>query len=203
MTKVNIVVGRFQPFTLGHQSILEALFKENGLPTVVCCISNKKFDSRHPFSDDLIKTELETCYKSEKFFKDVIFIKSANIVEIGEELQKRDCEAHLWGCGEDRKTPYEKMASNPKYTVDFPDDFKVFALSRDESSEGVDGISATKVRTAIKNNDKETFKKMMPKGSEKLFTSFKESIKENCSQPFKNLKDFIFEALKHQKLTCV
>jgi cytidyltransferase-like protein len=199
MTKVNIVVGRFQPFTLGHQSIIEALFKENGLPTVVCCISNKKFDSRHPFSDNLIKTELETCYKSEKFFQDVIFIKSANIVEIGEELKKQDYEAHLWGCGEDRKIPYEKMASNPKYTVDFPPDFKVFALSRNDSSEGIDGISATKVRAAIKSNDKETFKKMMPKGAEKLFISFQENIKENYSQAFKNLKDFILETLKTSK----
>lgn len=196
MTKVNIVVGRFQPFTLGHQSILEALFKENGLPTVVCCVTNTKFDSRHPFSDDLIKTELETCYKSEKFFQDVFFIKSANIVEIGEELKKRNYEAHLWGCGEDRKTPYEKMASNPKYTVNFPDDFKVFALLRDDSSEGIDGISATKVREAIKNNDQESFKKMMPKGAEKLFDKFKGSIKENCSKTFKNLKNFILESIK-------
>lgn len=199
MTKVNIVVGRFQPFTLGHQSIVEALFKENGLPTVVCCISNKKFDSRHPFPDDLIKTELETCYKSQKFFQDVIFIKSANIVEIGEELKKRNYEAHLWGCGVDRKTSYEKMASNPKYTVNFPEDFKVFALSRDDSSEGIDGISATKVREAIKNNDKESFKKMMPKGSEKMFQDFTNVLKENYLKPFKNIKDFILEALKKSK----
>lgn len=199
MTKVNIVVGRFQPFTLGHQSIVEALFKENGLPTVVCCISNKKYDSRHPFPDDLIKTELETCYKSQNFFQDVIFIKSANIVEIGEELKKRNYEAHLWGCGTDRKTSYEKMVSNPKYTVNFPEDFKVFVLSRDDSSEGIDGISATKVREAIKNNDKESFKKMMPKGSEKMFQDFTNVLKENYLKPFKNIKDFILEALKKSK----
>lgn len=199
MTKVNIVVGRFQPFTLGHQSIVETLFKENGLPAVVCCISNKKFDSRHPFPDDLIKTELETCYKSQKFFQDVIFIKSANIVEIGEELKKRNYEAHLWGCGVDRKTSYEKMVSNPKYTVNFPEDFKVFAISRDDSSEGIDGISATKVREAIKNNDKESFKKMMPKGSEKMFQDFTNVLKENYLKPFKNIKDFILEALKKSK----
>ena len=31
---VNLVVGRLQPPTLGHQSILEALYKENEYPTV-------------------------------------------------------------------------------------------------------------------------------------------------------------------------
>lgn len=39
---VNIMVGRTQPFTLGHQSILEALYKENGYPTVLCLIHNTK-----------------------------------------------------------------------------------------------------------------------------------------------------------------
>ena len=49
MKDVNLFSGRFMPFTAGHASVLEALYKENGYPTVVACIKNTKFDSKHPF----------------------------------------------------------------------------------------------------------------------------------------------------------
>ena len=80
------MVGRTQPFTLGHQSILEALYKENGYPTVLCLIHNTKFDSKHPFSDDLIKKEIDTCLRSKDFYQDIIWVKNAAIDKIGEEL---------------------------------------------------------------------------------------------------------------------
>ena len=68
------------------------------------------------------------------------------------------------------------MVSNKKYLKDFPDDFKVFVIERDETSSAVDGISATKVRQAIKDDDKAAFVKMMPDGAQKLFNEFKEEL---------------------------
>ena len=62
--------------------------------------------------------------------------------------------------------------------TDFPDDFKLCVVKRDEQSSNVDGISATKVREAIKNDDKAAFVKMMPDGAEKLFDKFKEAISQ-------------------------
>ena len=176
MINVNLISGRCQPFTLGHQSILEALYKENKYPTVLCLIHNTKFDSKHPFSDELIKKEIDTCLKGKDFYQDIIWIKNAAIDKIGEELVKKDYSAHLWGCGTDRAKSYERMATNKKYLKDFPDDFKVFVVDRDETSSAVDGISATKVRQAIKDGDKATFVKMMPDGAQKLFDEFKEEL---------------------------
>lgn len=173
---VNIMVGRTQPFTLGHQSILEALYKENEYPTVLCLIHNTKFDSKHPFSDDLIKKEIDTCLKGKDFYQDIIWVKNAAIDKIGEELAKKDYSAHLWGCGTDREKMYKSMANNKKYLKDFPEDFKVFVVERDETSSAIDGISATKVRQAIKDDDKAAFVKMMPDGSQKLFNEFKEEL---------------------------
>ena len=54
--------------------------------------------------------------------------------------------------------------------------FKVFVIERDETSSAVDGISATKVRQAIKDDDKAAFVKMMPDGAQKLFNEFKEEL---------------------------
>ena len=173
---VNIMVGRTQPFTLGHQSILEALYKENEYPTVLCLIHNTKFDSKHPFSDDLIKKEIDTCLNDKDFYQDIIWVKNAAIDKIGEELVKKGYSAHLWGCGTDREKMYKSMANNKKYLKDFPDDFKVFVVERDETSSAIDGISATKVRQAIKDDDKVAFVKMMPDGAQKLFNEFKEEL---------------------------
>lgn len=172
------MIGRFMPFTRGHQSVLEALYKENDYPCVVCCVSNTKFDSKHPFSDDLIEKEFDTCLKGEDFYLDKIMIKSAAIDKVGEELAKKGYVAHLWGCGTDREKQYQRMASNKKYLTDFPEDFKLFVVKRDEQSSDIDGISATKVREAIKSDDKAAFVKMMPNGAEKLFDDFKEALSQ-------------------------
>lgn len=176
MKDVNLFSGRFMPFTAGHVSVLEALYKENGYPTVVACIKNTKFDSKHPFSDELIKKEFDTCLKGKDYYIDQIYISSAAIDKIGEELAKKGYSAHLWGCGTDRAKSYERMASNKKYLKDFPNDFKVFVVDRNETSSAVDGISATKVRQAIKDDDKAAFVKMMPDGAQKLFDEFKEEL---------------------------
>lgn len=176
MKDVDIIVGRLQPPTLGHQSLLEALYKENGYPVVLCLIHNSKFDAKHPFSDDLIKKEIDTCWKGKDFYQDIIWVKNAAIDKIGEALKEKEYAAHLWGCGTDREKMYTAMASNKKYTKDFPDDFKVFVVKRDDKSSAVDGISATKVREAIKNDNKAEFVKMMPDGAQKLFDEFKEQL---------------------------
>ena len=131
------MIGRFMPFHKGHASVLQALYKENGYPCVVCCVTNTK---------------------------------------VGEELAKKGYGAHLWGCGTDREKQYQRMATNKKYLTDFPDDFKLFVVKRDEQSSNVDGISATKVRQAIKDDDKAAFVKMMPDGAQKLFNEFKEEL---------------------------
>lgn len=180
---VNIMIGRFMPFTLGHDAVLKALYKENGYPCVVCCVSNKKFDSKHPFSDELIKKELDTCLKGEDYYEGQIMVASAAIDKIGAELAKEGYSAHLWGCGTDREKQYQRMASNKKYLADFPEDFKLFVVARDETSSDISGISATKVREAIKTDNKAEFVKMMPDGAQKLFNEFKDQlskVNESC-----------------------
>lgn len=190
MKDVDIIVGRLQPPTLGHQSLLEALYKENGYPVVLCLIHNTKFDVKHPFDDKLIEKEINTCWKGKDFYQDIIWVKNAAIDKIGEELKKKEYSAHLWGCGTDREKMYKAMASNPKYITDFPDDFKVFVVKRDDTSSAVDGISATKVREAIKSDDKAEFVKMMPGGAEKLFDEFKEALSK-VNESHCSLEDYI------------
>ena len=83
------------------------------------------------------------------------------------------------------------MASNKKDLKDFPDDFKVFVIERDETSSAVDGISGTKVRQAIKDDDKAAFVKMMPDGAQKLFNEFKEELGKVNESVFCSLESYV------------
>ena len=189
MKNVNIVIGRFQPITLGHMKIVEQMYNENNLSTVFCMVSNKKFDSKHPFSDDIISEELDIIMKNDKRVAGYIWITNADIVKCGEKLHEAGYEPLLWGCGTDRYDSYKKQADKYKEKAGLLPEFDVFEVKRTD-----DDISATKVRNAIKEDDLETFNKMMPKGTDKLFEQMKNALSE-IKESFISLRNLLLEEL--------
>ena len=177
--KVNIFLGRFQPFTKGHLKVLELGKKENNLPTVILMIQNTKMDSKHPFSDDLIKKEMNIIKSEYKdIIADILYVKSADILAFGELLHENNYEPVLWLTGTDRLIPYTKMAEKYKDQAGFISDFKTFEIKR-----GEEDISATKVRTAIKDNDIDEYKKLMPNKTDSLFDNFKYALDNLVEEP--------------------
>ena len=175
MKKVNICLGRFMPFTKGHYKMIEYGLKHNGLPTVIFMISNKKMDKKHPFSDELIQKEMDMLKKSLKGIENTVYVSSADIVKLGQWCHENNYEPQLWITGSDRLAAYKRQAENPKYQDlgHFPSSFTTLEVPRTDED-----ISATKVREAIMNDDLDTFKKMMPEGTEKLFDDFKEALSQ-------------------------
>jgi hypothetical protein len=138
MEQVKVVLGRFQPMTLGHLKI--ATYKDLKGPdadqkkslreqpnlseikkqrTVVLVIStpSNKVDSRHPFDDDLMKKELDIIKRSySKEIADVLYVKSADICAWGELLKKHGYQASVWITGSDEFPMYKGMAIKvPEY----------------------------------------------------------------------------------------
>ena len=190
MKKINICLGRFMPFTKGHYKMIEYGLKHNGLPTVVFMISNNKMDKKHPFSDELMKKEMDMLKKSLKGIEDTVYVSSANLRKLGQWCYENDYEPQLWITGSDRLAAYKRQAENPKYQDlgHFPSSFTTLEVPRTDED-----ISATKVREAIMNDDLDTFKKMMPEGTEKLFDDFKEALSQvkECKV---SLADYIQES---------
>lgn len=191
MKKVNICLGRFMPFTKGHYKMIEYGLKHNGLPTIIFMIANKKMDKKHPFSDELIQKEMDMLKKSLKGIENTVYVNSADIVKIGTWCYENNYEPQLWITGSDRLAPYKRQAENPKYQDlgHLPSTFTTLEVPRTDED-----ISATKVREAIMNNDLDTFKKMMPSGTEKLFEEFKEALSQ-VKESHTSLVDFIQERL--------
>lgn len=188
--KVNIFLGRFQPFTKGHLKVLEIGYNENQLPTVVLMIQNKKIDKRHPFPDEVIQKEIKIIKKdAPHLIKDIIYVKSADILAFGEQLHQKGYEPILWLTGTDRLPQYTRMATNYKEKAGFVDEFTTFEIKRTDED-----ISATKVREAIQQNDLTTYKLLMPEHTDKMFDTFRNELLQ-VKEGMQSLASFIKESI--------
>lgn len=160
MTKIpiNIIVGRFQPFTDGHMKLIDAAWNQLHIDTIMCIINTpeEKVDKRHPFSTSAllpIYNELKGTYKH---IKDIVTVTNADIVKIGKILNDK-YEIKSWTCGTDRVQTYTKMSNDYKEQAGLPDDFQIIEVKRS----GED-VSATKVRQALIDGDVKTFNRLTP-----------------------------------------
>jgi hypothetical protein len=167
MTKipVNIVIGRFQPMTDGHIKCVDAAFKQLGVGTVICLIDTPeaKVDKRHPFSTSIllpIYNELKATFKN---ILDVVPVKNADIVKIGELLGDR-YEIKSWTCGTDRIQAYRDMSTRYKEQAGLPDDFQMIEVKRSDED-----VSASRVRQALLDGDIKTFNMLTPYNTLKAY----------------------------------
>ena len=183
MKSVNIVVGRFQPFTAGHYVCVETAKKLKGLQTVICMINTpeSKVDKRHPFTTDLLLYLYNELFSNDPYIEKVVPVKNADIVAIGEELRRYGYEIAAWTCGTDRYDTYSSMASKYHDKAGLTDDFEVIEVKRTDED-----ISATKARSYLLADDKQAFFSMMPrsvKPSNEFFYSLKEQIDKVYNAP--------------------
>ena len=189
MKRVNIVVGRFQPFTAGHYVCVETAKKLKGLQTVICMINTpeSKVDKRHPFTTDLLLYLYNELFSNDPYIEKVVPVKNADIVAIGEELRRYGYEIAAWTCGTDRYDTYSAMASKYHDKAGLTDDFEVIEVKRTDED-----ISATKARSYLLADDKQAFFSMMPrsvKPSNEFFYSLKEQIDKVYNAPEQETKN--------------
>lgn len=174
---------------------------------------------KRPFTNELIAKELDIVKKSNKNIVDVVPV--VNMFDALDRFNKfivdnqDKYEPQYWMCGDDRVDNYSEMIG--KY-----DELETYlnsgekiqnvlkdVLTTNTGKGRTEGISGTAVRQALFNKDKEAFKKVMPKGTEKMFDDFikaiddfknkiKSTIKESRINAYminnvKPLKEYIHE----------
>ena len=159
MKPINIMIGRFQPFTNGHMKCVDEAWKKKHVPTVIAMIGVKeeKVDEKHPFPSDMLLPLYNDIFKGNPRIEKVILVKNANIVEIGETLYNEGYQICSWTCGTDRLESYQKMAEKYKDKAHLSDDFEMIEIKRTDED-----ISATKARQALVDDDKKTFASLTP-----------------------------------------
>lgn len=159
MKQVNIMIGRFQPFTNGHMKCIDQAWKELKIPTIIVMMNTKeeKVDEKHPFPSSMLLPIYDKVFDKNPRIEKVILARSANIVEIGEKLHEEGYEIRSWTCGTDRIESYKKMSDKYHDQAHLAKDFEMIEIKRSDED-----ISATKARQALKDDDKKTFASLTP-----------------------------------------
>jgi hypothetical protein len=191
---VNIFVGRFQPFTLGHVKVFEQMYKKNGHPVVVYLVRGGKPDpEKRPFDEDLQQAMFSEMAKQYPFLE-AAFVVPNGAIDTLFSTARPAYEPIMWGYGTDRKKAYDAMINKPEYREELGVDpsFTGFEIFRTD-----DDVSASKVRNAIAIDDEATYKRMTPKSIHKFYKTLQnilEPIKENTNMKnLKTINEFLVE----------
>ena len=168
-TKVNIVVGRFQPPTLGHVKLLRQLHAVNSLPVVVVQVRSKS-GQKTPFDNELITRIWMDITKQYKFIEGVVETQTGFIYNIIDALRPL-YEPVLWGTGSDRLKDYERQISKYGPEANVLKEFQPYEVKRTGKN-----ISATKVREAILEDNQNEFKKLTPKAEHRYYKQLRAEL---------------------------
>ncbi len=175
---VNMFVGRFQPFTLGHAKVIETIYKQNGYPVVIFLIKSKTKKAEDAFKrpyDEETQLAMLNRLKSSYPIEDVIILPTAAIDKMFNELRPK-YEPVLWGTGTDRMKVYGYQVDKQEYREDLGvrDDFGLFEIPRTGKN-----ISATQVRNAMLDGNERLFKKLTPKGVHGMYGELKMKLEDS------------------------
>ena len=164
---VNVLIGRFQPFHLGHLKMAKKLKEKNNLPSfVVVVYPGHNKSGKSPFNERIIKQYMEAVIKDNPDdLVDFIVVDRGIVGSIINKLVGMGLEPHLIASGDDRKDYYEKQIEYIKRSdlIDnLPKDFGLEVTPR--------FTSATEVRDKLKNEDFAALKKLLPKPVLNLYT---------------------------------
>lgn len=157
MQKVNIIIGRFQPFTYGHLKCIQNIYQEKHLKTIILMIDTINPTTKNPYKSSLLLPIYNEALKAYKEIEGIILIKNANIITISEELNKQGYQVSSWVCGTDRYESYKRMSKNYHEQANLSEDFTITEIKRTS-----DDISATEARRLIKEDDIQGFSKITP-----------------------------------------
>ena len=177
--------GRFNPPTTGHEKLIKALASQGG--DVMVFPSHSQDPKKNP-----LPVAKKIAYMKKMFpiyARNIKTSKSRTVFEIATELQKLGYTDVVMVVGSDRVKEFESLLN--KYNgvdgrhgfYDFKSIKVLSAGERDPDAEGVEGMSASKMRAAAIDNDYDSFKLGLPKGfkqGEKLFKDIRQ---------FMNLKE--------------
>lgn len=193
---VVITFGRFQPPTIGHEKLINAVMAHAAkLGAEHRIYAAQTFDGNRPRA--AVKNPLH--YKDKIRFMRQMFPK-ANIVTGNDdtntfmrvlyELQKQGYQTVHVVVGDDRVSDIEKTvgkylnSSDPETGLNFKDFKVVSAGKRDPEAEGVEGMSASKLRAAAADNDFKLFKQGVPRGFSGARELF-DAIRKGLEKPMK------------------
>jgi len=170
--KVNVIIGKFQPFNNGHLKMCSRVKKENDLPVFLCVVHpggdpNNKF----PFSDELVRKAIGSLVsENDKMFAGFEIVPSNLLEDAINTVSKVANPASICiGENDFENMLLQREWVRNKYDLNGGDIeiFKTPAWSDNNT-----------VRDYIRNGDFQEFKSKVPKSIAVLFNEFNREIQE-------------------------
>ena len=160
---LTLAFGRFNPPTVGHEKLLQMAKKTSQGGDLKIYPSRTQDAKKNPLDPDMKVSYMKKMFPD---FEENI-VNDDEMRSIFNVLQTADGEYKNVTIivGSDRQAEFESLAT--KYNGDlynFDNIRVVSAGTRDSDAEGVEGMSASKMRKAVVDDDFEAFKKGVPKG---------------------------------------
>ena len=159
---LTLAFGRFNPPTIGHEKLLQMAKKVAGNSTLRIYPSRTQDKKKNPLDPD---TKVSYMRKMFPDFEENI-INDSEMRSIFNVLQSADRDFKNINIivGSDRQSEVENLANKYNGELYNFDEIKVVSAgARDADAEGVEGMSASKMRKAVVDGDMESFKKGLPK----------------------------------------
>jgi len=158
---LTIVFGRFNPPTSGHEKLLGAARKAAAGGDLKIYPSRSQDDKKNPLDPDMKISYMKKLFPD---YEEEI-INDGDMRSIFDVLTTADQDYENVNIvvGADRQSEFENLAN--KYNKDLYDFENIRVISagvRDSDAEGVEGMSASKMRKAVADDDFDAFKKGMP-----------------------------------------
>jgi len=162
---ITVVFGRFNPPTVGHEKLLQAAEKAAQGGDLKIYPSRTQDAKKNPLDPDMKVSYMRKMFPKyeEQIVNDSEMISIFNVLTTAYEEGYKNVNIIV---GSDRQAEFENLAN--KYNKDLYDFKKIRDISagvRDADAEGVEGMSASKMRKAVADNDFEAFKKGTPSGA--------------------------------------
>jgi hypothetical protein len=155
--------GRFNPPTVGHGKLLAAAKKAAGGADLKIYPSRSQDPKKNPLDADMKISFMKKMFPdySENIVNDDEMRSIFNVLTTASEQGYRNVNIVV---GSDRQAEFENLAQ--KYNGELYDFDLIRVISagvRDADAEGVEGMSASKMRKAVVDDDFESFRKGTPK----------------------------------------
>jgi hypothetical protein len=179
---LTVAFGRFNPPTTGHEKLLDTVANVAGKGEYKIYPSRSNDPKKNPLDPDTKISMMRQMYPKhgERIIND------ANSKSIFDVLKQANADGYSGVnivVGSDRKAEFEKLANQYNGQLyDFKDLNVVSAGERDPDAEGVEGMSASKLRKAAAEGDFKTFRSGVPKtlddsSAKQLYNTLRKSMK--------------------------
>ena len=156
--------GRFNPPTVGHEKLLSAARKASAGGALKIYPSRTQDPKKNPLDPDMKISYMKKMFPDyeEEIVNDAEMRSIFDVLKTADEDGFDNVNIIV---GADRQSEFENLAQ--KYNGELYDFDLIRVISagvRDSDAEGVEGMSASKLRKAVQDDDFDTFRRGTPKG---------------------------------------